>query len=162
MFPLKPPFIWDFPVSWDHYCRIFFCGVFDAWSSTDRQLRLPRGAPTARGVLRLYCLVVYLPLWTILVSGDDYPRYMRKSNMFQTTNWIIYNDVQSMVFDIQEENQYGLGGLQVQHAHMLWSQSMTLLSQVSATHRSEKIQSNLPFRCSSTCAYRLCRLWGRW
>ena len=67
----------------------------------------------------------------------------------------------SNVFDILAGKPIALGGLQVQYAHVpcSWS-SITLFRQVSATHRSEEMQSNLPGKCSSTCTNRLCRLWG--
>ena len=42
-----------------------------------------------------YWLVVYLPLWKILVSWDYYSQYMEKQKMFQTTNqnMICFHDV---------------------------------------------------------------------
>ena len=39
---------------------------------------------------KLHWLVVYLPLWKILVSWDYYAQYMEKYKMFQTTNQYIY------------------------------------------------------------------------
>jgi hypothetical protein len=39
---------------------------------------------------KLHWLVVYIPLWKILVSWDYYAQYMEKYIMFQTTNQYIY------------------------------------------------------------------------
>ena len=71
-------------------------GWWSVWKSNLERVQMG-GRPHLGNFTRLdHCwlhpirLVVYLPLWKILVNGKDYPLYFGKLNMFETTNQLSF------------------------------------------------------------------------